>query len=293
MGCSSRVRARLPAYADGRLLPARISDRWSRYQLKAQPPLRWASREGLITDMADKDRSAVPEVVDSPALRPQPSGRLARWMLRHQVQPVGPAASGGAFGTARVVEGDVPDRRRLLLQPRLRACDRGPGRRSRLPAGDPAHRGTDPAGDAAHVPAGGEGQPARGRVGGDAGGPAAVLVGQALRPGPARLRRHLVDHHHHPVHCGRLRPRGGKPLLPRRPARTRGRPHRGAAADPGRGLPARFQRGGPRGHPPGRRLPGPERGHHRRRPRPRVHHAGGRSRPGPTRSWKTEGASAT
>ncbi|MFE5257501.1 APC family permease [Streptomyces coelicoflavus] len=45
--------------------------------------------------MADKDRSAVPEVVDSPALRPQPSGRLARWMLRHQVQPVGPAAGEG------------------------------------------------------------------------------------------------------------------------------------------------------------------------------------------------------
>ncbi|MER7191366.1 amino acid transporter [Streptomyces flaveolus] len=34
----------------------------------------------------------MPEVVDSPALRPQPDGRLARWMLRHQVQPVGPAA---------------------------------------------------------------------------------------------------------------------------------------------------------------------------------------------------------
>ncbi|WP_425578539.1 amino acid transporter [Streptomyces gulbargensis] len=37
----------------------------------------------------------VPEVVESPALRAQPTGRLARWMLRHQVQPVGPAADEG------------------------------------------------------------------------------------------------------------------------------------------------------------------------------------------------------
>ncbi|MGP3971709.1 amino acid transporter [Streptomyces sp. 6N223] len=34
----------------------------------------------------------VPAVVDSPALRPQPTGRLAHWLLRHRVQPVGPAA---------------------------------------------------------------------------------------------------------------------------------------------------------------------------------------------------------
>ncbi|MFJ3582835.1 amino acid transporter [Streptomyces sp. NPDC090127] len=38
---------------------------------------------------------AIPEVVDSPALRSQPTGRPARWMLRHQVQPVGPAAGEG------------------------------------------------------------------------------------------------------------------------------------------------------------------------------------------------------
>ncbi|MFF5971060.1 amino acid transporter [Streptomyces sp. NPDC012769] len=42
--------------------------------------------------MADPGEQAVPEVVDSPALRTQPTGAVARWLLRHQVQPVGPAA---------------------------------------------------------------------------------------------------------------------------------------------------------------------------------------------------------
>jgi hypothetical protein len=40
----------------------------------------------------DAQGPAVPEVVDSPALRAQPTSGIARWLLRHQVQPVGPAA---------------------------------------------------------------------------------------------------------------------------------------------------------------------------------------------------------
>ncbi|MEU2390284.1 amino acid transporter [Streptomyces sp. NPDC007369] len=43
-------------------------------------------------DMKDSGEPLVPEVVDSPAHRAEPGGRFARWMLHHQVQPVGPAA---------------------------------------------------------------------------------------------------------------------------------------------------------------------------------------------------------
>ncbi|AIS02388.1 APC family permease [Streptomyces glaucescens] len=43
----------------------------------------------------DGQGPVVPEAVDSPALRAQPTGGFARWMLRHRVQPVGPAAGEG------------------------------------------------------------------------------------------------------------------------------------------------------------------------------------------------------
>ncbi|WP_330334179.1 amino acid transporter [Streptomyces sp. NBC_00536] len=41
------------------------------------------------------DELAVPEVMESPALRAQPNGGLARWLLRHRVQPIGPGAGEG------------------------------------------------------------------------------------------------------------------------------------------------------------------------------------------------------
>jgi hypothetical protein len=43
-------------------------------------------------DMSEASGPVMPETVDSPALRAQPTGAAARWLLRHRVQPVGPAA---------------------------------------------------------------------------------------------------------------------------------------------------------------------------------------------------------
>jgi hypothetical protein len=42
--------------------------------------------------LAVPEQHAVPAVVDTPVLRKEPTGGLARWLLKHQVQPVGPAA---------------------------------------------------------------------------------------------------------------------------------------------------------------------------------------------------------
>ncbi|MFJ3912628.1 APC family permease [Streptomyces vinaceus] len=45
--------------------------------------------------MTDVNDLAVPEVVESPALQAPPSGGLGQWLLRHRVQPVGPASGEG------------------------------------------------------------------------------------------------------------------------------------------------------------------------------------------------------
>src|SRR3954469_13609589 len=45
--------------------------------------------------MVATDECAVPAVVDTPARGPLVGGGLARWLLRHQVQPVGPEAGEG------------------------------------------------------------------------------------------------------------------------------------------------------------------------------------------------------
>lgn len=48
--------------------------------------------EGRRPVTAGAGGPGVPEVVESPARRAQPTSGAARWLLRHQVQPVGPAA---------------------------------------------------------------------------------------------------------------------------------------------------------------------------------------------------------
>ena len=121
-----------------------------------------------------------------------------------------------------MVEGDVPDRGRLLLHAELPARHRRAGRRGGVAAGDAADRGADPVRDAADVPAGGGGEPERAGLGGHARAAAAVLVGQAVRADPARLRRHLVDHHDHPVGGRRHRALRAEPVRARRPRRTTG-----------------------------------------------------------------------
>src|SRR3954467_10287155 len=88
----------------------------------------------------------------------------------------GPQGQGEPPRGAPVVEGDVPDRGRLLLHPELPAGHRGIGRRRGVAAGDTADRGADPARDAADVPAGRGGEPQWPGIGGHAGAATAVLV---------------------------------------------------------------------------------------------------------------------
>ena len=78
-----------------------------------------------------------------------------------------------------------------------------------LVAADPVRR---PAG----VPPGGRGEPARRGLDRDAGAAAAVVAGQAVRPGAARLRRDRLHHHDHPLGGRRHRPHGGEPACHQR-----------------------------------------------------------------------------
>ena len=137
----------------------------------------------------------------------------------------GRAAPGAARAPAGapappVVEGDVPDRRRLLLHARLPAGHRGAGRRAALADRDPGAGAGDPARRAAGLPAGGRGEPARRGLHRDAGAAADLLAGQAVRAGAARFRGDRLHHHHHPVGGRRDGAHRREPVLAERRSRA-------------------------------------------------------------------------
>ncbi len=164
-----------------------------------------------------------------------------------------------------LVAGDVPDRPRLLLHPRLPARHRRPRGRTALPGGDRRPRRRHPLRRPARLPPGGPGEPARRRLDRDAGTPAVVLEGQAVRPRPARLRGHRLHDHHHPVGCRRHRPPGREPSPAQRPDRQTGHHHPGDDRPARRRLPQGLQRGDRPGCRPGRDLPRAQRGRRRHR----------------------------
>ena len=94
-------------------------------------------------------------------------------------------------------------------------------------------------GRAAGLPQGGRGEPARRGLDRHAGAAAALLEGQALRPGTAGLRGHRLRHHDHPVGRRRHRPPGGEPVLRADAAQQPGADHAAADRAARRGLPAR------------------------------------------------------
>ena len=156
--------------------------------------------------------------------RPKPS-RFRAWLLEglvrspaHQDGPgkipeAGPPA-------APLVEGDVPDRRRLFLHPRLPTGHRRAGRRAAVAAGHRRAGAAHPVRRAAGVPQGGQGELPRRGFHLDAGAAAAQVAGQAVRAGAAGFRRHRLPDHHDAVGGGRHRAPGRQPADSRPAGRT-------------------------------------------------------------------------
>ena len=204
---------------------------------------------------------ATPTDTHAPA---RTASSLRNWLLqghapkkRHFPGPhVHPAADAQ---DAPLVAGHVPHRRRLLLHPGLPARHRGAGGRAALAARHAGAGRADPVRRPAGLPAGGRGEPPRRGVDRDAGAAAAVLEGQALRPGPARLRRDVLDRHDDPVGRGRDGAHRGEPARALGAARARGGHHPGAARAARGGVPQGVHRGDRGGRRPGRRVPRAER----------------------------------
>ncbi len=119
---------------------------------------------------------------------------------------------------------------------------------------------------AARLPQGCRGEPARRGLDRDAGAAAVLLAGQALRPDPARLRRHRLPDHHHPVGRRRLHPPGGEPAPDGRPAQPPDADHALPGGTARRGVPQGLPGGDRRRGRPGRHLPRAERDRRGRRP---------------------------
>ena len=133
---------------------------------------------------------------------------IRAWLLS-DLAPESTAASPRPRAHRPLVEGDVPDGRRLFLDARLPARHRLPRRRRALAARDAGPDRADAGGRAARLPAHRRAEPARPGQHLAARAVAAALARQGPGPDPARVRGHRLRDHHHAL--GRRRDRAHHP----------------------------------------------------------------------------------
>ena len=154
---------------------------------------RWEGVPAQAPRLRRRDNDTTRGAHTPDAVVPGRRGDRPRRLLRARAGGQGPAAR------PAVVAGHVPDRRRLLLHPRLPARHRGAGRRRPVARRDARARAHHALRRAADVPPGRGGEPARRRQPLDARAAAALLAEQDPRALPPRVRRDRLRHHHHPL----------------------------------------------------------------------------------------------
>ena len=164
-----------------------------------------------------------------------------------------------------MVEGDVPDGCRLLLDPRLPARHRRPRGGPSVPGGNARAGRADPHGRPPGLPPRRRGEPSRGGLDRDARAAAQLLEGQAVRPGPAGIRRYRLHHHDDALRGRCLGAPDREPQPPFDAHRPPGRDHPRPPGPAGRRVPAGLHRGHRPGGRPGRHLPRAQRRRDRRR----------------------------